>query len=110
MPSRIACVQTILRRNTACENSWHCLSTTSSDTQIWVLDSDWSWLNSLDSDWLSSKINKVLTLNNVNKSHHAQELPLFSTVCCILFVQLDIIFIRNTLETFLHRICIKDNL
>ena len=30
-------------------------------------------------DWLSSKVNKVLAMKNVNKSHHAQELPLFST-------------------------------
>ena len=51
---------------------------------------------------VSSNVNKVLTLNNVNKSHHTQELPLFSTPCCISFVQLDIILICNTSEIFLH--------
>ena len=68
----------------------------------------WFWLvivklRVVDSDWLSSKINKFLTFPaNVNKLHHAQELPLFSTRCCISFVQLDIILICNTLETFFH--------
>jgi hypothetical protein len=66
--------------------------------EIWVDDSDCVIvkLNSVDSDCLSSKVNNVLTLINVNKSHHDQELPLFSTPCCISIENhINLQYIRN---------------
>ena len=61
--------------------------------QIWVVDSDWSHIKFVPSDWLSSKINKIpagfqpefSTETNANKSDCDQELPLLKAPCCISF-------------------------
>jgi hypothetical protein len=37
----LVCVKTVLCCNTVRENLWHCLSTPSRATHIWVVDSNW---------------------------------------------------------------------
>ena len=59
-----------------------------------IRQSDWSQLNLVDSDWLSSKVNKVLTLNNQITSRSGIAVIFKSLLHS--FVQLDITLIYNT--------------